>query len=532
MARRTTPPDDVIVIGAGHNGLTAAAYLARAGSRVTVLEAHHDIGGMLTDTVLFPESAPSHVFSEGGIQASLHHTTTIVRDLELERHGLVHLPADPYHVHLEPEGASLAFWHDPRRTADEIRRFSQRDARAFLEFARMLDAAMDLALPFLNGHPTRPDLRTALGTLPQALKHRKDLPAIVRMGPSGHQELIEEWFDHPLVRAALAAMPPFCWMTQDGSGWALIYLGICHRIMNTRIQGASGALPRALARSLESHGGTVRTSARVTELVVRGGRVTGVRLESGEELAADVVMAACSPKVTLNQLLPKGTLPEHLERRASLIPSTSTGAANLKIDVALSGQLDVRRHNAWREDGLDLRRPVISWHSYDEHLAAWDEAVAGRWPDPIPYIGIVPTAIDPTQAPEGQDTLWIWSGIVPSKPDVPWEEVRDQIGDRVLGEAAGYYEGLDQLEIDRRVFGASDLEKRFNVPDGNVYHVDPFMLRLGPARPAPGFGSYDTPVPGLYLTGAGTHPTGGISGGPGKLAAERLLKLSSRRRSR
>ena len=522
---------DVIVIGAGHNGLTAAAYLAKAGARVTVLEASPVIGGMLGSNPIIP-GAPDHIHNEGGIQASLFRASTIADDLELGRYGLVQLPADPYHVHLEPEGASLAFWKDPRRTAEEIRHFSPRDARAFLEFAALMDAAMDIGLPLLLGHPTRPRVQAAATAIANAARHRRELAPLTRFFISGHREIIEEWFDHPLLRAALAAMPPFCWMTQDGTGWALIYLGICHRIMNARFQGGSVALPRALAACLNAHGGHVRTSARVEELVAKGGSVTGVRLDTGEQLSADTVVAACSPVVTLNKLLPAGILPDRLQRRASLIPTTSTGAGNLKVDFAFSGRIELNRHNKWRKDGLDLRRPVVSWHTYDEHLRGWNDSVAGRWPAKIPFISIVPTAIDPTQAPAGQDTCWVWSGIVPSRPDLPWDDARGGIGEQVVDECAQYYDNFRNAEIGRRVFLAPDLEDRFNVPGGNVYHVDPFLLRFGPARPAVGFSKYETPVPGLYLTGAGTHPTGGISGINGQQAALRLLRERSGRRSR
>ncbi|MEZ0366034.1 phytoene desaturase family protein [Mycobacterium sp. pUA109] len=516
---------DVIVIGAGHNGLTAAAYLAKAGRKVTVLEASPVIGGMLGSNSIIP-GAPNHIHNEGGIQASLFRASSITKDLNLDRYGLVQLPADPYHVHLEPEGASLAFWQDPRCTAEEIRHFSPRDARAFLKFATMLDAAMDIGLPLLLGHPTRPAARAVSAAVTQIAKHRRELAPLTRFFVSGHQEIIEEWFDHPLLRAALAAMPPFCWMTQDGTGWALIYLGICHRIMNARFQGGSVALPRALAACLKDHGGDVRLSARVEELIVTGGAVTGVRLRDGEELSAGYVMAACSPVVTLNRLLPEGTLSEDLERRASVIPTTNTGAGNLKVDFAFSGRIEMTKHNRWRKDGLDLRQPVVSWHTYDEHLQGWNDSVARRWPAKIPFISIVPTAIDPTQAPDGQDTCWIWSGIVPSRPDVPWSEVREDIGEQVVNECAQYYDNFRDAEIGRRVFLAPDLAERFNVPGGNVYHVDPFLLRFGPARPAIGLSKYETPVPGLYLTGAGTHPTGGISGIPGQQAALRLLRRS------
>ena len=514
---------DVIVIGAGHNGMVAACYLQKAGLDVTVLEASPTVGGMISTNSII-EGAPNHLHNEGGIQASLFRSTSIEKDLELAKYGFKQVIADPFHVHLDPEGPSLAFWCDAEKTADEIRHFSKRDARNYLEFANSLDAAMDLAIPFMLNHPTRPSPRAVVDAIPVALRRRKDLTPLISMLTTSHAEIIETRFESSLVRGALASMPPFCWMTQDGTGWALIYIGMCHRTNSARFVGGTGALTDALNACLIEHGGTVRTSARVEELVVHGGAVTGVRLDSGEEIHAGRVMATCSPKLTLAKLLPKGVLPDNLQRRAELIPTDTLETSSLKIDVALSGKLDMKRHNAWRKDGLDLCRPIVSWQTYEEHLQAWDDTIGHRWPDPICFIGIVPSRIDPTQAPEGQDTFWAWSGIIPAHPTKPWSEMRDQIGDQVMKECAKYYDGIDSLEIGRRVFAAPDLEERFNVPDGNVYHVEPAAMRFGPLRPAQGFGGYETPVPGLWISGAGTHPTGGISGIPGMVASRTMLK--------
>jgi phytoene dehydrogenase-like protein len=518
---------DVVVIGAGHNGLTAAAYLARAGLRVIVLEASPTSGGMLGTNAIF-DSAPDHLINEGGIQASLFRSSTIEADLELQRYGLKQIIADPFHVHLDSDGASLAFWKDPARTADELKYFSQRDARAWLEFARQLDAAMDLALPFMNGHPTRPSGRAILNAIPVAARRRKDLRPLMSFLTRSHAEIITERFDTPLLRGALASMPPFCWMTQDGTGWALIYIAMCMRTNSARMAGGSGAMPAAMQRSFEAHGGTVRLSARVVELLLGGGRIDGVRLESGEELHAPYVLASCSPKLTLCELLPRGVLDDVMQRRADAIPIDIVEAATLKIDVAIDGRLTLPRHQAWRDDGLDLREPIVAWQTFEEHIRAWEDTIAGRWPDPICGIGIIPTALDPSQAPDGKDTFWYWSGITPAHPKEPWEDVREKIGDRALNAAADIYKGLDSMVIERRVFNIPDLATRFNVPGGNVYHVDPAGMRFGPLRPATGFGSYDTPVPGLFLSGAGTHPTGGISGIPGQQSAKWLLKKMKR----
>ena len=269
-------------------------------------------------------------------------------------------------------------------------------------------------------------------------------------------------------------------------------------------------------------------SARAQELLLRGGRIDGVRLDSGEELHAPYVLASCSPKLTLCELLPRGVLDDTMQRRADAIPTDVVEAASLKIDVALDGQLALPRHQAWRQDDLNLREPIVAWQTFEEHIRAWEDTIAGRWPDPICGIGIIPTALDPSQAPPGNDTFWYWSGITPAHPKEPWEDVRDKIGDRALGAAADIYKGLDSMVIERRVFNIPDLATRFNVPGGNVYHVDPAGMRFGPLRPATGFGSYHTPVPGLFLSGAGTHPTGGISGIPGQQSAKWLLKKMKR----
>jgi phytoene dehydrogenase-like protein len=528
MYMDTTTGRDVIVVGAGHNGLVAACYLRRAGLDVTVVEASPTVGGMISTNPVI-DGAPEHLINEGGIQASLFRASGIVEDLELSRFGFQQVIADPFHVHLDHEGPSLAFWRDAGRTADEIAHFSRRDAARYREFARSLDAAMDLAIPFMLSHPTRPDPRTVLRAIGVGARRRRDLWPLTAFLTTSHAEVIEERFDHPLVRAALASMPPFCWMTQDGTAWALIYVGMCHRTNSARFVGGTGSLTNALRDYLAERGTEVRTSAPVEELVVEGGAVVGVRLKGGEELRAGTVMTSCSPKATLAHLLPHGILPEHLQRRAEAIPTNVLETTTLKIDVAVRGRLDLPRHNAWRAkhrgDGLDLREPITSWQTYEEHKTAWDRVVQRRWPDPIPFIGIIPSALDPTQAPDGQDTFWLWSGITPRNPEEePWEEVRDAIGDRVLRECATVYEGIDSLEIGRRVFSAPDLEERFNVPDGNVYHVEPTAMRFGPLRPAQGFGSYRTPVPGLWITGAGTHPTGGISGIPGRNAALAFLR--------
>jgi len=291
-------------------------------------------------------------------------------------------------------------------------------------------------------------------------------------------------------------------------------------------EGGTGALPRALIASIESHGGRVQTSSPVDELVLSEGRVTGVRLADGREITARRgVLTACSPKTTLTKLLPRGVLSDRLQVRADHIPTRNRGIADYKLNVALSGRIRMTRHEKWRGDGIDMRLACNCFHPYDEVLAAAKACVRGDVPDQVPGLAQVTTAFDPSMAPPGCDIFWYWSGLTPSDPRVGWPEAKQTITSRVMRDAELYYEGVESLEVARRDLALPDIEERFWAIDGSVYHVDPILSRFGPRKPAPGLASYRTPVPGLFLTGSGTHPVAGISGMPGQNAARTMLDV-------
>lgn len=520
---------DVIIVGAGHNGLTAGCYLAREGMDVLVVEAGDQIGGM-TATNATLDDAPEHLFNEGAIQLTgIFRLSEIAQELNLPAYGLREIPVDPAHLQLGPDGSSLGIWLDRERTIRELQRFSQKDARAWRDLSDTLDSIMPTILSYMKGHPTRALSFEMVKNLIGTARRPGKLAPVAHFMTASHTEILDELFETELPKGALAAMAAFQRMEADmTAAVAIIYLGVVQRIANAMPIGGTVELPRALARCLEAHGGRIRTSARVEEITVTGSRATGVRLTTGETLSArQGVMTTCNPKLALTKLLPEGALPDNLRKRAEDIPITKTQATSLKINVALKGKLSMPRHSELRDDDLDPCGVLVAWHTLEEQSRAWDALCRGDWPDPVPVsCSISPTHVDQTQAPEGQDTLWLWSGVIPVYPRQPWEEVRDEIGQKVLADSAQYYEGLDSLEIGRTVLGGPDLEERFNAPAGNVYHVDPIPSRFGPLKPALGFGAYKTPVDGLYLSGAGTHPTGGVCALPGKLAAETLIRTA------
>jgi phytoene dehydrogenase-like protein len=518
---------DVIVVGAGHNGLTAACYLAKAGLDVLVVEASPTIGGMTSTNPLL-ETAPEHRFNEGAIQLTgIFRMSGIAEELDLPRYGLRVLPVDPAHLQLGPDGESLGIWRDRELTIRELARFSQRDARTWRQLSETIDAAFPPILAYMQSHPTRVLSYDLIKALAGTARRPGRLAPLIHFLTASQTELLDELFESELPKGALAAMAAYQRMEADmTAAIAIIYLGVVQRVPNGMPVGGTGELPRALARCLEAHRGRIRTSAPVAAIEIHGRRATGVRLQSGEELHAHVaVLSACNVKLALTELLPEGALPDRLLKRAHDIPITKTQATSLKINVGLRGRIAAPRHAALRDDGLDPASVLTAWHTLEQQNRAWNELCRGDWPEVVPVsCCISPTHVDPSQAPEGQDTFWLWSGVIPVHPRVPWEQVRDEVGQKVLADAAQYFDGLDTLEIGRTVLGGPDLEERFNAPAGNVYHVDPLPSRFGPLKPALGLGSYRTPVEGFYLSGAGTHPVGGVCGLPGKLAAETVLR--------
>lgn len=520
---------DVIVVGAGHNGLTAAAYLAKAGLDVLVVEAHTTPGGMTSTNPMAPE-APDYQINEASLQASLFRTTTIDKDLGLSaKYSLRQRVIDPAHVQLNYDGSSLALWRDPRKIAEELRYFSPRDAERIIDLYRVINAAVTIGLPIMQTHPTRPAIKNVLKSAKGMLTGRRELAAIGQWATASHVEALEEYFEHDVIKAALVIGLPFMPFDADLSGWALIYLGVLSKYGVAMFEGGTGSLPKALIDCLVEHGGRIRCDAPVEELVVDRGRVVGVRLRGGEELTARRgVLTACSPANTLQNLLPKGVLDHKMQNRVDHIPTKGRGISDYKLNIALKGRITMERHEKWRGDGLDLRIPCNSYHSYQETLQAARDCVRGEVPEHVPGLALSPTAFDPSMAPDGCDTFWFWSGLAPSNPKVGWEVARDQITETVIRDSEQFYNGIEELEVARRPLVRPDVEERFWAIDGSVYHVDPIITRFGPRKPAVGFAGYSTPVPGLFLTGSGTHPVAGISGMPGQNAARTMLKIFGR----
>jgi phytoene dehydrogenase-like protein len=516
---------DVVVVGSGHNGLVAAAYLAKAGLDVLVVEASPTAGGM-TSTNPFAPEAPEYTINEASIQASLFRTTTIDHDLELSRkYGLRQTVIDPAHFQLSADGASLGLWRDPRKTAAELEYFSKKDARALLELYEVIDAAVEIGLPMMQTSVTQPEIKNVLKSARAAVKNRKQLSALGRWMSSSQAEAIEESFEHDMIRAPLLSSLPFMPFDADMSGWSLIYLGVLSKYGVAMFHGGTGSLPKALIGVIKDNHGDIITSSPVEELIVTNNRCTGVRIKGGTEIhARRAVLTACSPRTTLTRLLPRGVLEPKKQNAADHIPTRKRGIADAKVNVALSGRVDMSRHEKWRGDGIDLRQACNCYHTYEQAIDAAKACVRGQVPDAIPGLAQVTNSFDPSMSPPGKDLWWFWTGLTPSFPEDGWDVARKKITDSIIKDAEIYYKGVEDMQVAVRPLVLPDIEERFWAIDGSVYHVDPTITRFGPNKPVAGFAGYKTPVEGLFLTGSGTHPVAGISGMPGQNAARTMLK--------
>lgn len=519
---------DVAIVGGGHNGLSAACYLALAGKKVVVIEALEKVGGMATSGYVIPE-APQHLVHTCALDLmSLRVHPMMPLELGLEKHGFAQVEMTPAYVYLHPDGNSLVFWRDPQKTAAEIRRYSAPDADAFLAFMKVLDAFMDMAVPMMRVDPTRPNFGAKFEALRAVLRNKKLKPEIMALATGSAYQATMERFEHPITQSAMcclvgAAGP----ITADGSGIFFILLGFLHRFGVGRVVGGVHKLTQAMESRLKELGGEVLTHAPVEEIVVRGGKAQAVKLRDGRLIEAKSVIATVHPKMAFELLTP-GSMDKVLMTRVALAPANAHGASPLKVDLALNGQVSMPRHEAMRPDGLSLRKSVLLIGTVEAVLENFASSARGEVPK-LPYMWITaPSAVDPTQAPAGQDVAYLYPVAMPVNPREGWDAIRQQVGQQVIDQAEPYMNGLKSMEIGRRVEASPDLAKRLNVHNGCVVHVDTSTMRSGQNRPVQGAGVEILPVAGFYLGGAGIHPGGGINGLPGRIAARRVQRFLAR----
>ena len=515
---------DVIVIGGGLNGLVAGAYLAGRKRSVTILERRPVVGGAALTTEFGPGyRVPTLSHSLGPVSRE------VIRALHLDRAGLEFRLTDPALTSLGRNGEAIVFHRDSVLTAGSINRVAPDDAvrwSAFLKLAHRIEgiaARISRQMPpSIDDTSPRDWLRMIrLGRNARSLG-RRDFARVLRWIPMPVADLAAEWFGSELLRAALAAQAifgnPVGPMSAGTGGMLLQRLGMDPHPLGSgaTVKGGPGALADAVARVAEKRGATIRTGAKVARILSRGGVASGVVLENGDELAAPTIVSAIDPKRTLTDLVDPIELPASLRERASRIRARGVTA---KINVALSGAPVLSEFDG---DPVPLRGRLLIAPDIPYLERAFDATKYGRI-SAEPWLEVsVPTMTDSSLTDEGH-VMSICAHFAPRHlRDSQWADQKDALYQSVLRVLEPHMPGVRSLIVEREIFTPEDMEREWGMSGGHIFHGEPALDQSWIARPLLGWAQYRTPVTGLYLASAGTHPGGGLTGLPGLLAAREV----------
>jgi phytoene dehydrogenase-like protein len=517
---------DAIIIGGGHNGLTSGAYFARAGARTVVLEARGKTGGAADTSAPFPDHPEIKVTTFSYVMSLM--PPTIIRELNLKRHGYDVTAFGPYYQAF-PDGRSITVYtDDAKRSHDSIAQFSKRDADTMPKWEAWLKGVADVLGPLLLRTP--PKLGSmAFGDLiasaQSAWKVRKlgvrGVGDVTRLFTMSVTDLVDDWFESDEIKGMLAVNGVIgTWAGPDEPGTAYVMLhhsigdvGDGHLGSWGFQQGGMGAVSDSIRRSAESFGAEIRTDARVSKILVRGGRAVGVALENGDELRAPVVVTCIHPQIAFLDLIDRHELPADFVWD---IERWKTRSGVVKVNVALSELPDFTANPGTNQQEHHTGSVELCFSpQYAER--AFQDAHMDRKPSVAPFVdGTIPTTLDKKLAPEGVHVFSMFSQWVPD--DWNLEPHRDELelyADRIIDKYTELAPNFKASVIDRQVLGPYDLEQELGLLGGNIFHGELSVDQLFHMRPAPGFADYRTPIRGLYHGSCATHGGGGVNGIPG-----------------
>lgn len=533
---------DIIIIGAGHNGLVCAAYLLKAGYSVLLLEKRAVPGGAATTEECIPDKAPGFKFNLCAIDHEFIHLGPVIEELELTKYGLEYLECDPVVFCPHPDGKYFLAHKSLEKTCAEIARYSERDAQKYAEFTDYWQRAINAMIPMFNAPPKSiidifgnfniqqiKDLFSVVGSPAKSLD-------FVRTMLNSAEDILNEWFDEEFLKAPLARLaselgaPP----SQKNLAIGVMMMAMRHHPGMARPRGGTGALVQALVKLVNSKGGVILTDQHVDKILIDDGKAVGVRVKGGKEyLAQHGVISNIDAQRLFLEMTEKSDIDavdpdlwERLERR--IINNNET---ILKIDLALDEPLNFSHHDHKDEY---LIGSILIADSMNHVEQAHSKCTLGEIPDSDPSMYIVmPSALDPSLAPPGKHTLWI-EFFAPYQiagaagtglKGTGWtDELKNKVADRVIDKLATYAPNVKKATIARRVESPAELGERLGAYKGNYYHIDMTMDQMIFFRPLPELANYKTPIDNLFLTGAGTHPGGSISGMPGRNCARVFLQ--------
>jgi len=524
---------DAIVVGGGHNGLVAAAYLARDGLDTVVLEARHKTGGAATTESPWPEAPELKVTRLSYVMSLL--PPTIQKDLRLEQHGYKVFPMGPYYQAF-PEGGSIKIYaDDAKKNYEQISKWSKRDAEAMPRWDAWMSGLADVLGPLLLTVPPKlgskkpSDLKDLLRL---AWRHRgvdvRTVGDVTRLMSMSIADLLDDWFESPQVKAAMAVngiIGTWAGPYEPGTAYVMAHhsigdVGDGHLGNWGFPEGGMGAVADAMRRAAESFGAEIRTNARVARLSIRNGRATGAVLEGGEELSAPIVVTSLHPRTAFLDQVGASELPDDF---VTDIERWKTRSGVVKINLALSELPDFTA-----DPGTDLQDhhtgSVEMAPSMEFMERAFLDAREGR-PAAAPFSdSVIPTTFDRTLMPEGLHMMSLFTQWVPADwCEQPHTEELEAYADRLIDLYDGLAPNFKRSVVHRDIVGPYEMEHDYGLVGGNIFHGELSVEQLFHMRPAPGFADYRTPVHGLYYASSATHAGGGVCGIPGWQAARAAL---------
>jgi phytoene dehydrogenase-like protein len=514
---------DVIVIGGGHNGLTNAAYLARAGKKVLVLERRYVLGGAAVTEEIFP----GFKFSVCSYVVSLLRPE-IIRDLDLPRHGLEILPLDGTFTPM-PNGDYLWRVNDHGRTHREIARHSKLDAEAYDEFGKAMQAMCRFVKPILAMVPPDPSTLNPKDLMKLLFIGRRfqgmasdDKYNQVQLMTMSAADFLDQWFETDVLKATMSAsgiIGTFLGVRSPGTAYVLLhhYMGEIDGAFRSWgfARGGTGAISNSIADAAREAGAEIRTEAPIERIIVKEGRARGVVLANGDEIYANVVSSSVDPRLTFIKFIEDGVLSgPFLEEVRRYKFRGSSGKVNLALDA-------LPDFKCMPGPGAHLRGAISISPSVDYMERAYDDAKYGNF-SRRPYIDVViPSLTDPSVAPPGKHVMSCFVQYAPYKlrPGLNWDDQKEAFGNNVIDTIAEYAPNLKNIILHKQVVTPLDMERDFGLSEGNIFQGELSLEQLFFLRPVPGWAQFRTPIKNLYMCGSATHPGGGIMGAPGRLSA-------------
>jgi phytoene dehydrogenase-like protein len=523
-----------LVIGAGHNGLTTAYYLARAGLKTLVVEQRDLVGGCAVTEEIDPVNAPGCRVSTAAYMASMLRPE-IIRDMELGRHGLKMIPADPGLQIALPGGRVLPWWADRRRTYEELARYSRRDAETFFLLDEELKTLARYLQPFFMEPPPRTEARGLAGLLELVRVGRRfrgldgrQMAELATFLTGSLEQYLDRYFESDEVKRLILANNLYGkhgGPRDPGSAMGLLFHLLSggedeKQGFSGHVIGGMGAITQAMAAACREQGVEILLGVAVNQIETENGRATGARLANGDVIGAGLVVSNADPKRTFLSMLAPDALDEDFRRQVSAIQMNGPAA---KINLVLN--------EAPRVDGMPPNAPPLQKMlftlvpTFGQAQRCYNASQIGELSDDLWVDCVLASAIDPDLATPGHHVLTTFVQYLPYRPNKGgWDEHRAWLGDRVVEIIGRYAPNVPGAVVGRDVITPLDLERRFGLSEGNIFHGDIRLDQLFFMRPLPGWAHYRTPIDGLYLCGAGAHPGGGVTGAPGYNAAHTILR--------